>query len=450
MTYTLLDSQAKEADFWRDNTRIFNNSDAGTGKTLATLEGYKRSIKGRLLVAAPLSILRPSWGSDIDKFMPGFSWAVAHGSPDKRRAAFTSNADIVLINHDGVNYLEENLHLLKGFSHYAIDEYTAFKNRNANRSKACLRVANAIEYLTQLSGTPNTRSILDVWHPAFMLDHGLRLGSKFWEFRSQVCAPIQNGPDPKHIMWVDRPGAIENVTARLADITIRHELTGLPENVEYTLFVDMPAAVMRQYRELERDAVLVGGQGVVTAVNAGVKVKKMLQLLSGAVYDAMGNVVKFHPHRTELVIDLVEARRHSIVAFNWSHERDSLCELATKRGITHAVIDGDVPLKRREAIVEDFQNGKIQVIFIHPQSGAHGLTLTRGTTTIWASPTYNAEHFKQFNRRIYRRGQTLRTETIRICARDTKEEYVYGKLDEKLVNMHTLLDLFANMTGEAA
>jgi SNF2 family DNA or RNA helicase len=450
MTYSLRATQNKEAEFWAEKKRVFNTSDPGTGKTLATLEGYKRSIKGRLLVSAPLSILRPSWGQDIDKFMPGFSWAVAHGSPKKREQAFASGADVVLINHDGIKWLAENLRLLEGFSHGCTDEFTCYKNRTTKRSKAALRVFNEIEYLSLLSGTPNSNTVLDLWHPAFMVDHGQRLGADFWKFRSQVCTPQQVGPDPKHVQWIDKDGAVAQVTALLSDITVRHELTDVPENILYNMYVDMPAQIMAQYRELEKDAVLALEGGIISAVNAGVKTKKMLQLLSGAAYDSAGQIVKVHPHRHQLVTDLILAREQCVVAFNFSHERDGLIDMAKKAGITYGVIDGSVPVAEREKIVDEFQRGLRKVVYCHPQSAGHGLTMTAGTTTIWCSPTYNAEHFKQFNRRIHRTGQTRKTETICICATNTKEEEVYAALNGKLTRMEDLLAIFSNLTSIAA
>ena len=96
-------------------------------------------------------------------------------------------------------------------------------------------------------------------------------------------------------------------------------------------------------------------------------------------------------------------------------------------------------------IVDRFQNGHFQVLFAHPQSASHGLTLTKGTSAIWSSPTYNAEHFQQFNRRIYRAGQTRKTETILIAARNTWEESVYDKLNGKLGRMENLLNILTTL-----
>jgi SNF2 family DNA or RNA helicase len=82
------------------------------------------------------------------------------------------------------------------------------------------------------------------------------------------------------------------------------------------------------------------------------------------------------------------------------------------------------------------------VLFAHPQSAGHGLTLTKGTATIWPSPTPNLEHYLQGLKRIHRIGQTEKTETIMIVAPGTIEEQVYEALlakDARMTNLLTLL-----------
>ena len=87
------------------------------------------------------------------------------------------------------------------------------------------------------------------------------------------------------------------------------------------------------------------------------------------------NVVGFHEERYNLVMDPVEQRNHSLVAFNWTHERDYLIRQAEKRKIKYAVIDGSVSAKVRKDVVDRMQVGQLQVVFAHPQSAGHGLTL---------------------------------------------------------------------------
>jgi superfamily II DNA or RNA helicase len=222
----------------------------------------------------------------------------------------------------------------------------------------------------------------------------------------------------------------------------------MPKQTIQTVQVTLPRTIMDQYNALREDSVLYTGTATINAIHAGAKVKKLLQLCTGAVYDEQGDVQSVHPERYELVMQLVQQRKHSLVAFNWRHEKEHMTALADKLKIKHDSIDGSTPAHRRKDIVDRMQAGQLQVVFCHPQSAGHGLTMTKATTVIWASPTYNAEHYQQFNRRIYRAGQTQRTEVIQIAARDTWEPEVYLKLQNKLARMDELLDILTKLNTE--
>jgi len=104
--------------------------------------------------------------------------------------------------------------------------------------------------------------------------------------------------------------------------------------------------------------------GTINAVHAGARVKKLLQLVSGGVYDEDGNVQYLHQERYDIVMQLVSTRAHSIVAFNWKHERDALIALAEKQNITYDLIDGSVPAHKRSDIVERFKQAKYKYCFV--------------------------------------------------------------------------------------
>ncbi|MGR3808604.1 SNF2-related protein [Pasteurella testudinis] len=434
--------QIAATKFWLSTPRMCNFSDPGTGKTRATLDAIAtRTDGGRTLVIAPLSILECSWGEDIKKFTPHLTYSIADAR--HRKEAFEQETEIVLINHDGVKQLAAQPELLVGFNTVVVDESTAFKNRNSQRSKALMQIVNGMEYRVILTGTPNSNTVTDLWHQIFLLDGGARLGQNFFGFQRTVCNPMVLNTGVRSVTkWVDKENANAMVSTALADIVFRvkfEDVIEIPSNYTRTVEVNLPANVRKLYNEFMRDSIVGLDTGVITAVNAGALARKLLQLLTGAVYDSAGNVHTAYNERYELVLDLVEETDHSVVAFNWRHERVALCALADKRGVRYAVIDGDTPFNARSQIVADFQNGKLQVIFAHPQSAGHGLTLTRGNRTIWASPTYNAEHYQQFCRRIYRAGQSRKTETIRIAAKGTIESDVYQKLEGKLGSMNELL-----------
>jgi SNF2 family DNA or RNA helicase len=198
---------------------------------------------------------------------------------------------------------------------------------------------------------------------------------------------------------------------------------------------------MENYLKMETQQVLsLKKGGKITAINAAVVHTKLLQIASGAAYNEDGEYTLVASERYELVIDLVEQRKHSIVFFNWEHQRDELIKEAKKRGLSYAVYDGSVTSDtERAAIVDGFQIGQYRVLFAHPQSAGHGLTLTKGTATIWASPTYNLEHFRQGLKRIYRIGQGEKTETIVIVAEGTRDAMAFGAMANKDARMTDLL-----------
>lgn len=445
----LFSHQKETKTFGLTHSRVFDTSDAGTGKTRAWLEVLverKKLLGGKALILAPKTILKSAWADDIRRFTPQLSYVIAYAH--NREKAFEEEADVYITNHDAVKWIIKNIHVIKdrGFHTLITDESTAFKHRTSQRSKALAKLISHFAYRTNLTGTPNPNGLLDLWHQVYLLDNGSHLGDSYWRFRNTVCEPKQVGPSPQHVRWDDKEGAVEAVADLLEDISIRHvfeECTDIPENHVYTMPFELSAKHRKAYEILKEHALIELEDGGVSAFNAGVLANKLLQMASGALYDDKGDVQLFDTARYELVMDLAEQRDQCVVAFNWVHQRDHLVELADKRGIKYAIIDGKASSKQREKAVNLFQAGLIKIIFAHPASAAHGLTLTRGTSTIWTSPVYNAEHYTQFNKRIYRIGQRKKTETILVIAENTIDESVAERLMHKVIKMDDLLEMLS-------
>ena len=437
--------------------RVLDASDPGTGKTRVQIELFRmRRLRGggKALVIAPKSLLRSAWQDDFMKFAPDMRTVVCPA--EKREQMFAQDADVYITNTDATKWLaKQPPKFFAQFETLIIDELSAFKHHTSQRSKALNKIKKHFPKRYGLTGTPNSNSITDIWHQVFVLDDGQRLGRSFYQFRNSVCEPKQVGPQPNMLQWEDKPGAELAVGNMLADMIVRHkfeECIDIPANHTYSVPYHMSPKQAKAYQQMERDAITMLSDGkVITTVNAAGVMTKLLQIASGASYfeglegDDYANIDN---GRYELVSDLVEQRDHSVVFFNWSHQRDELVKEFKKRGITYAVIDGNTTDKGRKEAVDLFQSGFYRVLLAHPQSAAHGLTLTKGTATIWASPTYNLEHFLQGNRRIYRAGQTQKTETIVVLAPGTVEDKVYAKLQEKDARQGNMLELLKELFGD--
>jgi SNF2 family DNA or RNA helicase len=454
MTFKPMKHQLVSLKHDRTNPVVFDTSDPGTGKTFVRLMAFsERRAKGggKALVLAPRSLLRNVWANDCRKFTPHLTTSVADAA--NRDKAFATAADIYVTNIDAAVWLaRQPKSFFAGFDELVVDESDAYKHHTSQRSKSLLKISKYFKRRILMSGTPNTNSITDVWHQAMILDGGARLGSSFYKFRDTVCQPTQVGRSAQMVKWTDKEGAEAAVFGLLADIVMRHKFedcVDIPENHKYNLEYVLTKKQMDAYEQMEATAMLTfkNGDGF-SAINAAAVATKLLQISSGAVYSSPENYHLVDTGRYEFILDLVQQRKHSLVFFQWKHQRDLLIAEATKRGVRFCVFDGDANDQKREEMVKSYQAGIYDVMFAHPASAGHGLTLTRGTATIWACPTYNLGHFVQGSKRIPRMGQTQKTETIVVVAPGTIEEKVYAMLSEKDVRMTTLLDLFSTLNKE--
>lgn len=458
MAKPLWENQKQTIDFALERDAVFDMSDPGTGKTRAHLDVFQRLKEvdeiDTLFVFCPKTLMQTAWGDDIDEYFPRMFYACAYAA--NRENALNSDSDVYIVNNDGVKWLaKQPKSFWKKYGRIAMvgDESADFKNKDSGRSKAIDKIIDNFSFRTLTTATPNPKSVTELWHQAWLLDGGQRLGTSYYKFRSAVCNRVQVGPSPNMVEWRDKPGAEEAVSQLLADITIRHQFEDcmdIPPNFERFVNFDPPAKLLRQYQKMEAEALLELEKGEVVGINAAVLANKLCQIASGAVYHNDGSYTVIDDSRSELIADVMLQHRHTVTFFNWSHQKEQLAATCKKRGIEYEILDSSVSDKRRSAIRTAYQRGDLQTLLLHPKTGAHGLTLTRGVATIWSSPVHEADFVKQGKHRIYRGGQTQKTYTKKICATGTCDRHVYDNAEGKGKRMSNLLNILRQRRGEAA
>lgn len=439
MKTTEMKHQTASLKFMAPKKAVFDMSDPGTGKTYVEIKDFVRQHKKdkkALLVICPKSLMKAAWANDIKKFAPTLRVSLAWASC--RHDALAVDADVYILNVDGVkDLLKYPKGFWKKFGRIVVDESTAFKHHTSARSKALSKVIKHFDWRRMMSGTPTSNGICDLWHQVYLLDDGKRLGKSFFAFRSACCSPEQVGPSTAHMKWTDRDGIELQIGALISDIVIRHKFedcVDIPPMHIYSMPTYLNPKHRKQYDKLEEDSILILEDAAITAVNKAVLLNKLMQCVSGAIYNNDGGYTLIDSDRYELVMDLVEERDHSIVFYTWEHQLNEMLKLAKSRKISHVIWNPDRPI-----IETEFQDGKYQVLFAHPQSAAHGLTLTKAATNIWPSPTHNLEHFRQGLKRVHRIGQKQKTETIVIVAENSRDESAWAALQYKGGNMDALL-----------
>jgi SNF2 family DNA or RNA helicase len=413
----------------------------GMGKTVVTLTAisellFDRLETARVLVIAPLRVARDTWAREAAKWdhLQRLRVSVVLGDARERLAALERPADVYVINRENVPWLCETLFDWP-FDMVVIDELSSFKSVQAKRFKALRKVRGRIRRIVGLTGTPAPNGLIDLWPQIYLLDRGERLGKTVGAYRARYFTPDRaNG----YIVYSYRllPGADEAIQARIADVCMslrKEDYLSLPGQLYETVEITPPPALLKQYRQFERDRIMeaMDGDGEIVALNAAALTGKLLQFANGAIYDDNGNSHLIHNLKLDALEDLIEAANGEpvLVFYAFKHDRDRIMRRVSCREL---VTSEDIDAWNRK---------EIPVAIAHPASVGHGLNLQEGGhIIIWFGLTWSLELYQQANERLNRPGQTHVCRIYHLVLKGTHDERVLAALERKDTSQRALID----------
>lgn len=165
--------------------------DMGMGKTSIVLSALNELMYDsfeitKVLIIAPLRVARNTWSDEIKKWdhLNGIRYSIAVGTAAERLAALKADADIYIINRENVPWLIEESGLPFDFDCVVVDELSSFKNWQAKRFKALMKVRPKIRRIVGLTGTPSSNGLMDLFAEFKVLDMGERLGRFISQYSS--------------------------------------------------------------------------------------------------------------------------------------------------------------------------------------------------------------------------------------------------------------------------
>jgi SNF2 family DNA or RNA helicase len=443
---TPFEHQKVTSSFLSLRRRAFCFNEQGTGKTASVIWAADYLIKqhkiNRVLVLCPLSIMKSAWQQDLFKFAMHRSCGVAHGTASQRKKVIESGAEFVILNFDGLAVVKDEI-AAGGFDLVVVDEASAYKTATTNRWKILNRIIRDTDpSLWMLTGTPAAQSPLDAYGLARLVNPD---GSpKYYShFRAETMNKVTT------FKWAPKPTAPAYVH-RILQPAIRFEkkdCLDLPEVTHVERDAPLTTQQAKYYRQLKAEMLLEADGEEVSAVNAAVKLNKLLQISCGAVYTDTGEVLEFDvSNRLNVVLEVIEEASNKVLVFvPFTHTIDLLRVKLEKEGINCAVINGKVSVNKRSEIVDHFQTRTDpQVLLIQPQAASHGLTLTAADTIVWYSPVTSVETYLQANARIDRPGQKNAMTVVHIRGSEV-ESRLYSLLRGNISNHQRVIDLYKDI-----
>ena len=420
--------------------------DLGMGKTSIVLSClnylmFETFEVSKVLIIAPLRVARNTWSDEIKKWdhLQGLRYSIAVGTAAERIKALKADADVYIINRENVPWLVEESGLPFDYDMVVVDELSSFKNWNAKRFRALMKVRPKVKRIVGLTGTPSSNGLMDLFAEFKVLDMGKRLGRFISQYRVNFFKPDRmNGP----IVYTYKllPGAEDRIYEKISDITISmkaEDYLEMPEliSTEYKVYLDDSERAM--YEELKNELVLQLPGAEITAANAATLSGKLSQLANGAIYDDDGSVNAFHERKLDALEDLIESANGKpvLVAYWFKHDLKRIVERLTALKVNFQRLDSDESIRKWNA-------GELQVGLIHPASAGHGLNLQEGgNTMIWFGITWSLELYSQTIGRLFRQGQKSKTVTvIHIITDGTVDERILKALEAKDSTQRALID----------
>ena len=440
--FTPFDHQKTTSEFLVNNRKAFCFNEQGTGKTASVIWAVdylmQLGLVKRVLVICPLSIMKSAWQQDLFKFAIHRTVSVAYGAAKKRKEIVNAGNEFVIINFDGVGIVKKEI--MDGeFDLIVVDEASAYKNNKTERWKDLRDLTKVIKGLWMLTGTPAAQSPVDAFGLARLVNP-TAVPLYVSHFKDQVMYKVSD------FRWVPRPEA-KTIVHKALQPAIRFEKKDCLDLPPVT-FVDRDAPLTPQqlvyYKKLKQEMLIEADGEEISAVNAAVKINKLLQISGGAVYTDTGEVLEFDvSSRLKVVHEVVDETSNKVLVFvPFTHTIELLEKYLTKHGITSEVINGSVSVNRRTDIVTHFQNNaQPKVLIIQPQAASHGLTLTAADTIIWYAPCTSVETYLQANARIDRPGQ-VNPMTIVHLSGSQVEKRMYSLLRGNVANHSEIIDLY--------
>lgn len=446
MKYNPHDYQRYATEYIESHPEAAVFLDMGLGKTSITLTALNNLLFDyfdvhRILVVAPLRVARNTWSDEIEKWehLHNLTFAIAVGTEKERLEALRKQADITMINRENLQWLIEKSGQPFEFDMIVIDELSSFKNHQAKRFKALMKVRPKVKRIVGLTGTPSSNGLMDLFAEFKILDMGMRLGRFIGQYRNTYFKPDKvNGPIV--YSYKPLPGAEDAIYEKISDITISMKAADhlkMPKLVNTKYMVHLSEKEKKKYGDMKAELVLALPEGEITAANAASLSGKLSQMANGAVYADDESILPIHDKKLDALEDIIESANGKpiLIAYWFKHDLMRIEQRLTEKKIPFQKLDSDASMKK-------WNRGELPVALIHPVSAGHGLNLqSGGSTIVWFGITWSLELYQQTVARLYRQGQTSGTVTvIHILTEGTVDEKIMKALADKDSTQSALID----------
>jgi len=374
--------------------RCLIGDEMGIGKTISAIGYAAINPQARPAVVVCPSNVKFNWKKEINKWLPDETVQVITSGKDEPELG-----DFIIVNYDLMTKMQEKLTklvprlVILDECHYI--KNSGSKNKPVKRTVATLALCRFTPRILALSGTAIASRPKEFFNTLNLMRP--EQFASFWDFAQRYCDPWHDG-----FGWnFDGASYTQELNERTRDLCIRRlkseVLPELPPKTRTFLPIHLskkdrsPYDIAQEEWDRRIEEAYINGE----KLPAGT----MLNMINDLRH--ICGQVKVN-YAVDWITQYMTQTGKPIVVF--THHRDVLKRIAGKFKNVQT-ISGDVNSKKRQQIVEDFQEGKIDLLVCNTIAAKEGITLTRADTVLFIEREWVPTDEEQAEDRVYRIGQ---------------------------------------------
>ena len=451
--------KALEKSWASDTYALF--MEMGTGKSKVLVDNiailYDRgAIKGALIVA-PKGVYKNWDAIEFPTHLPDHiecTKVLWEPTATKKKQAeldtlFDDKGDlkILIMNVEafstskGLDFARSFLNIFVGRALIGVDESTTIKNPTAKRTKNILKIGDLAKYRRILTGSPVTKSPLDLFSQCEFLDPYHLGHASYYSFRARYANMVKRNFGGRQVQLVvsyRRLDELADILDKFSYRVLKEDCLDLPEKVFTKRLVELTPEQDKAYKQMKQMALAMLDNGeVMTTVNVMTQLMRLHQITCGHFKADDGTTTALKNNRMDALLQLLEETDGKVII--WANYREDIKNIvaALKKAYGDASTveyHGGVDSTLRQEHIAQFQqkNGPTRYFVGNAQTGGYGITLTAANTVVYYSNSYDLEKRLQSEDRAHRIGQTGSVTYVDLMAENTIDERIVKALRKKI------------------
>jgi len=430
----------------------------GTGKSKVLVDNiamlYDKGKINAALIIAPKGVYRNWFSGEIPNHLPGHIdhktviWtATTSKAKDKEyQQLFKIDYDLhILIMNVEAFSTKKGLEFATKFLNchntiMAIDESTTIKTPTAKRTKAILTLGKLAKYRRILTGSPVTKSPLDLYTQCNFLHEELLGFNSYYTFRNRYATMIDRNFGGRRVQIVGGYKRLDELSDSLKKFSYRvlkEDCLDLPEKVYIQREVEL-SDEQRQIYSTMKSAALAQLKGkMATAPHVLTQLMRLHQITCGHLKNDDDTITEIKNNRMVELLDVLEEVEGKVIIWaNYVYDIRQIVKAISKKFGEDSIVQyyGAIPADVRQKNIEQFQDPKSDARFFigNPQTGGYGITLTAANNVIYYSNGYDLEKRLQSEDRAHRIGQQKSVTYVDFITPKTVDEKIVKALRKKM------------------